>query len=491
MKQYRKRASALFCLLALGLCACAGQDDQPLTDTPVSVNTADGETGTEEAETEPLYQFPAVDYGGYTFRILNADDIYSMHARIDFDGLTGEALNDAMYERCRETEQRLNIVIEETNMGVDNEVLAQANKVLRSGDDAYDAIYTPSRDVYKLVSQNGLYNLFDYDALQLDRPWWIQTYNDAIVVNGSLYGAAGYSQLMVMDSLWCLYFNEDMMRNLDLTAPYDLVRDGKWTADRLSEYCKAAANLNGDASFTFDVGGSCVWGISYDGIDRTMFGFGEPVLRAENQTLKLTCGSERYITGFEKILDVFAAAGGEAKPQQSGLSDDTPGSYINIFEVERALFMTAEISKTARLRNKDFNFGIVPYPKLDETQERYYSMPFYGTPLYTIPVTVSDVERSAVVGDVMTYISYEKVLPVFREVTLEQKGLRNEDSIEMLDLIIRVSTPNLMYVFNIGTQFVDEINKSAYTGENNVASTFAKYESKMQTAIEEINENYG
>ena len=82
------------------------------------------------------------------------------------------------------------------------------------------------------------------------------------------------------------------------------------------------------------------------------------------------------------------------------------------------------------------------------------------------------------------------MLPVFREVTLEQKGLRNEDSIEMLDLIIRVSTPNLMYVFDIGSQFVDEINKSAYTGENNVASTFAKYESKMQTAIEKINENY-
>ena len=90
----------------------------------------------------------------------------------------------------------------------------------------------------------------------------------------------------------------------------------------------------------------------------------------------------------------------------------------------------------------------------------------------------------------MTYISYQSVLPVFREVTLEQKGLRNDDSIEMLDIIIRASTPNLMYVYNIGTQFINEINAAAYTGENNAASAFAKYESKMQSSIEKANEKF-
>lgn len=471
-------------LLSAALISCGG------TDTPISADTEAVTTAPDTASvTESPYEYPEVDMGGETFRFLNAEDIYSMRAQIDRESLTGESLDDAMYERCREVEKRLNLVLEETGKGVDSELIAEANKVIMAGDDVYDAMYIPSRDLNKLIAEEALYNLLDFDALQLDQPWWISSYNDAIRLGDYLYGAAGYSQLMVMDSLWCLYFNEDMMNSLDLDKPYDLVRSGTWTIDRLSEYMKAAANLNGDTEFKYSESGSCVWGLSLCDLSHFLYGFGERIITVTDGKLTPGYTDAGFINGFDKLIDVMQVQSGEVHPKNDN-ADDVAGSYINIFETERAMFMTAELSKTARLRDKDYAFGVVPFPKYDEAQESYYAIPFYGTPVYSIPVTVSDAERSAIVGDVMTYISYEQVLPVFREVTLEQKGLRNDDSIEMLDIIIRSSTPNLVFVHNIGTELQTTINNALRKGDTSIASAIAKYEAKMQSAIDEANEKY-
>ena len=479
--------SLLVCAVGGSACllSCGGSSDGGSTtneNSTEAVTTAD-----TEAVTESLYTYPEVDYGGSAFRFLNAEDIYSMRAQIDREGLTGESLDDVMYERCREVERRVNVVLEETCRGVDTELIAEAYKILMAGEDAYDAIYVPTRDMGRLTAENALYNLYDFEELHLDSPWWIQTYNDAIALGDSLYGAAGYSQLMVMDSLWCLYFNEDMMTNLDLDKPYDLVRQGTWTIDRFAEYMKAAANLNGDSDFLYREGGSCIWVVSMCDLSQFLYGFGAAILRNQDGVLTPAYNEPLFINGFEKLITEMSVPSGYVFPKNDAASDDTPGSYINIFEVERAMFVPAELSKTARLRDKDFSFGVVPFPKYDETQERYYAIPFYGTPVYTIPVTVKDAVRSAVIGDVMTYISYEKVLPVFREDTLEQKGLRNEDSIEMLDLIIRSSTPNLLFVHNIGSELQTAVNAALKKGETSIASAIAKYEPKMQKAIDAVN----
>ena len=63
---------------------------------------------------------------------------------------------------------------------------------------------------------------------------------------------------MAFDSMWCLFFNENMMEDHKLELPYDLVREGKWTIDRLTGCCTAVANLNGDEKFKWNKDGKAV-----------------------------------------------------------------------------------------------------------------------------------------------------------------------------------------------------------------------------------------
>ncbi len=325
--------------------------------------------------------------------------------------------------------------------------------------------------------------------MQLDQPWWLAQFNDANTFNGSLYAAAGSSQLMVVDSLWCLFFNEDRMTDLKLELPYDLVREGKWTIDKLSEYARAAANLNGDDSFAWNTDGKAVYGIAYSGTDKFFIGMNERFLDTVDGELTLTAGTERFYRAVSTFASRLSSRDGTlyAHPG-SGVSDDDPGSYIYAFEHERSLFVTAELSKATRMRSIEaFTFGIVPYPKLDELQENYYSMPFYGTPCFAIPTLTADPDFSAAVGDALSYLSYEMVMPVFREVTLEQKGLRNDDSIEMLDIIISSSVPDLSRYSPQTRNLMSAVAKKALAGDDSVASDVASFKEAILAELDAIN----
>ncbi|MCQ2431919.1 MAG: extracellular solute-binding protein [Clostridia bacterium] len=479
--------AALFTALISTVCACgtppaetqkpeAGTDNSPVTVSE-----------TESAVPEYVYEYTA-EYSGGVFRILNAEDIYSMHAQIDREGENGEALNDILYNRCRAFEDKTGVTLEETGKNVDADLANYGRKIVKSGDDLYDIFFVPARDLNTFVKDGYLYNLPDIEGFRFDEPWWLKTYNDGITVNGNLYVAASYTQLMIIDSIWCMYFNENIMSNLDLELPYDLVRGGKWTLDRLGEYLKAAASLNGDNSFSNDATGNCFYGCAYPNIYGFLTGTNENIIRNNNGSLELTAGTERFYNVVSSLARLVTTTDGRFYMTYSGAVDDNPASYIGVFENQRSLFLTAEISKTNRLRDKDFSFGICPYPKYDENQDAYYVSSFYGTPCLSIPVTVSDPVRSAKLSDALSYLSYDMVMPVFRETTLEQKNLRNEDSVEMLNIIMQSVVPDLTWTFaNATNKFKESLNAEVTKNNDEVASLLESHRAKIQDAIDNYN----
>lgn len=428
------------------------------------------ETVSEAAETEFVYEFNH-NYNGEEISILNVKDVYGMHSSLDRDSETGETLDDAMFNRCRKVEELLNIKLIEVFGEYGNggsASIEQIRKLVMANEDIYDITYVSAEQNIRTLGAEGyLYNLTGFSELNLDREWWFREINDISTINGKLYAAAGSSNLMGSDSTWCLYFNESMMSDLGLEFPYQLVRDGKWTVDRMIEYTKTAANLNGDESFAFKKNSSCTYGLSMNGATFLLYGTGEMFFEINNSGIEVTAGNERFYDAVESIVNLINGEDGRAYRMLPGTAsgDDSEGSYMWMFENERSLFLEAELSKTSRMRDKEFEFGILPNPKLDENQEKYCHASGMAMS-FAIPITCKTSEQSAVIGDALTYISFTDVIGVWREVTIEQKGLRNDDSIEMLEIIMNTTVTRPNVVYGIGSSFISAISTEMFTNLN-------------------------
>lgn len=351
-------------------------------------------------------------------------------------------------------------------------------------------MYIPARDLYKFTEGGYLYDLTEVDGLQLDKPWWNVEYNNSCMVGGELYSAIGASQLMYIDSLWCLFFNESMMEDLKLDTPYDLVREGKWTLDKFLEYQTAGIQLNSDETFDWNENGSCIYGFSGGADKNFLTGCGEFIITLnKDQEIELDVGDAHFYDVCDKLSQILVINGGNRISGLSGVQDGMPGNYVTIFEEQRALFLAAEVCKTSRMRDKEFEFGIVPFPKYDEDQDSYYSNPFYGTPGFAIPATCEDPERAALVGDALSYLGYTDVLPVFISSTLEGKGLRNDDSIEMLSIIMNSARADLCQIYATSANTMRTAIGTAIDKGEGVASAIATNEASVKEAIAKANGN--
>ena len=428
----------LLALLILALAASCGDnpDDQD--------NVTDGGTTDSTAQVEAGYDYPEVDYGGYEFRVLNFDQYVNCNIRVDVEEQTGEKLDDAIWARNRKVEDKLGFRMKEiqsvfsNNWGSDQkELIGLVTSSVMAGDDLYDAAYLNLNFNIGAVTDGNFVDLRSIDTLDLDADWWDHVLNDSLTVNGKLYGASSPLMFATFDSSWCVFFNETMMEKNKLEYPYQLVRDGKWTIDRMNEYVSAAASLNGDESFTtWKVDGNSVYGIAghSDGAPQGfVYSAGCDYVSEDGGEYKLTIGTERFYTAIDKLKKLFDLESGHARFHNGGKGN--ADGYIALFAKDRAMFMTAELKTAMEERDMESQFGILPMPKLDESQSEYRTFVGGGAALLCVPKTNKDVERTGVILDALSYESNESVLPVYYDVTVSQKGLRNEESIEMLQII--------------------------------------------------------
>ena len=96
---------------------------------------------------------------------------------------------------------------------------------------------------------------------------------------------------------------------------------------------------------------------------------------------------------------------------------------------------------------------------------------------------------SGALADALNYLSKEMVWPVYRGLVLEQKNLRNEESIEMLDIILNSGMPGISTIYNVGTGVIDGIGEKLMKGDTNITSTVASKTSSVEKEIAKVNEN--
>lgn len=355
-----------------------------------------------------------------------------------------------------------------------------------SGDAVYDVAFCRANKISSLILENCLWNLNDIDTFRFDNPWWNTDVMEASTIGDydQLFIASSDISMYGMQGTAVIYFNENLLADLNGTPPYDLVREGKWTLDRLKEYMALGANLNGDESFTFGVGKSATYGLMSfeDVVIDLLVGAGQNYVKIDSDKLPyFAAESEQFYNAAKKIADMLSASGEFLFLNSSA---DTGEHYEVAFKNDRTLMIVGQIKSASKFRDMQSSYGILPEPKYDEDQEKYYCYRSGNTPVMSIPITCADPERVGVIMDAMSYLSWRDVLPVFYGTTLSQKQLRNEDSLEMLEIISESRYFDVARVYGWSDDLYTSIYNSLRAGNGDISSTVASSKTVVETNIQ-------
>ena len=490
----KKIIAALIILIMLLTVSCSPQPENNGGGSEIpGINAGNGSANEETVQIEE-YEFPEANFGGDDFVFLNPVQDWGFYTDIILESETGEILDDAIFARNRTIEETFNVNLREiqSEIGVIEQNIR--NTVL-AGDNVYDAIYCPAYNnaaIGGLITQNLFHNLRDIPELQFDRPWWNQNILEESTVGGgnNIYFALCDINIMSLQVPWCIYFNEDMIQNLGLELPYNLVREGNWTYDKLAEYARAGAQLNGAASFDWDHSGPAVYGLTawQHGIGALLKASGERFVSKNDQGYPfLSAGSERFFNACEKIAEMTYETG----VYQSANDWPNPFNFQFMFRDGKSMLMIGEIKAADSLRNIDSTFGILPLPKYNESQSRHYSPVTMQMPVLTVPVTNLNAQKTGIILDAMAYLSYKNITPIFFDVTMSQKRLRNEASIEMLHIIKDTVTYDLGIAYGWSADLFLRIRESLDNGRNTAVADIERMKERVETNIERTMELIG
>jgi hypothetical protein len=243
-----------------------------------------------------------------------------------------------------------------------------------------------------------------------------------------------------------IFFSSTIITENKMENPYELVKNNQWTLEKMFQMAEqASAELDGTAgaSKTGDRLGIIA-------IDNPMRAFGtclgcEVVTRGEDGGLVFPAApSERHIDFYTRMSNAFADGSYNLK-----FKNDTYEESLQILAENRALFVPSYLNYISNeiLRNMESDFGILPYPKYDESQEAYISQIATGATCTCFPQNIANPELSAQVTSYMGYLGRESLVGTYFETYLQERLSRTPEMQDMLNLIRETATANLTTVY--------------------------------------------
>lgn len=470
MKHLYKRILAL--LLATGMLlpamACA-QDGDKTTETQSNDQT----TAAVEVETDPLEIAlndlrKETNWHGEEFGLLYVNDIGGYKEEVEADAqFSGEnsnvVINDAVFERNTLFQEYCNLKFALLPVSVN-----AFNTTMSNG------IQTGTRDFYLCTQSAGgtassalqgyLYNYLNL-GIDYEQAWW-----DAgtleFALDGRVFFMNGPFNIVDDDVTYFVGFNKKLQKEHQIPDLYQTVRSMDWTMDYLNSVISDLSSDNGDG--TWDE--KDTYGLTATGVISASFFYGSGLKYVDNSAdkdlpeLMLDDKMDRVLD----VLDVTRSIIHENNSTYTGIG-------LEIFMQDRALFGYEVISYLRTLSSSmEGEYGVLPVPKFDKEQDRYYahSNPIGST--LSIPTTVAqtDMEQFANVLEIYCLLSQKLVRPAYYEVTLMTRNIQDLESAEMLELILSSRVYDLAaYFADLGLSGVFE--EAATGSADNFSSKYA------------------
>lgn len=492
-----KKAFAFFLalLLILPLLPSCGEKE-PAETTAATDGTTDGSVDipTTPAVTEELPAVVETSFDGYTFVILACGNLNNSTTANDFGGTENDAdvLEQAKYIRKLSVESKCDILFEILNKikynscngsGVGYKAM-QESYTANAFD--YDAAMIGTYDAANLAVGNMLYNINEMKEIDLSHSWWDQKAVEGLSFGKNLYLATG--DIGIIDNIitHAILFNKEIVKsNSDLRDPYELVRNKAWTLDVLAEeVLKFGGDLNGDDLLDEnDAYGASIWN---EATNSMLASAKVRIATLKDGQLELTVNSDRAATLFDKFITLCAT------DKVFNYNTALPSSVwdkarTEMFDNGQILYYITTMNAVPKHRDSQTDFGILPHPMLDESQEDYSVCAGLSANMFLcFPAFLEDASRSATVMEMCAYYGKKILTPAYYERTLVGNYVRDEESIEMLDIIYshRMYDPGLIFrIGKYGTQFSSMLGQKT----NSYASILASSQRAAEADIKKIN----
>lgn len=488
----RNLSLILALLMLVSTVSCANSEnngDETTADT--SENAAD--TLTEETE-DPNARLDSglgsADYEGYNFHIFVHNTITN-----DFNAedITGEPINDAMYQRVTTVQDNANCVIDSIIVEADNRAGHTPLGIsVQAGTNDYDLACLSAYSACNALIAGYLQNLSNIPNLDLSQPWWDQYSVQECTFKDAVYMVTGDISIGDNKSTYCIYFNKNMAADYQLANMYEMVDNGTWTIDNfknLAAVVDANTDYDNDGNHVNDpddIYGIYIWDDIMMGIVNAS---GIKCCTVDKDgMIQMSLFSEKFVDAFNKFTTYAYDKDITCAYQRNGYAAD----YGQIaFRECRALFFMQNLGAATEFREMDDDFGILPLPKYDENQDRYYnSAASWALSLYSVPKNAFNEEELARTGYITQALAYESLYtltPAYYEQTLQSKVSRDEDSSRMLDLIFSTRTYDFGWYFEVGT-YNEAIMNLLRSYSADVSSMYKKFEKVATKTLDKYNE---
>jgi len=474
---------AVFIILAPALYSC-GEAEAPVNAVNTESGAEDlpvGDAPPEETAADPAYEYGGdrTDFGGETFEVIYPE--WSLYNDYYFaEEENGDAVNDALYRRIIDTEEFFNINFETRITGYIETIPATVSREVKAGMNSFDIALTHCiSGLDSIVSQNLAYNWMQMPNVDFSKKYWNRSMNEHMTING--YMPFAVNDFIIPDPCF-ITFSKDLLREYALEDPYMLVQSGTWTWDKLGEMAKQVSrDVDGDGKFTEADQYGFEAELDWQFIN-VMYSCGQYVMKKEDDghyVLDLNTSKSQNI--IEKLNDLIYAGNQSFMFEYDARKTGKP--YVP-FESGRALFFMNVPNYVKELRAMEYDFGILPYPKFDESQKDYISLNWAGT--ICAPINISNPEKVGAVTEYLGAKSHEIVLPAYFDVLLNGKVIRDEESRNMLEIIYGESIYDFGLNFSNFNELLYIIPNLLKTKSTALASYYEKREAKIQRDYDKI-----
>lgn len=492
----------LIAMLTGTLAGCGNGGSTETKDVTAADNTSTTETKqettAEESRNAIADDLPASDFDGKEFIVLGAaadsNPIEDFRSFVVADELTGEIVNDAVYNRNLNINERFNAVISYTAPGTSySDSNNFVKKAVTSGE--ADAFHLASFHVVSngaLVTQGYYMNWYDIPYIDFSKPWWSDSTVEDLTENGKCFLAVGDAAISSVSQTYCMLVNKTKLADYDVPDVYDTVREGKWTLDYIQEIGDSMSqDLNGDGKM--DENDFYGFGSNYaSNTNAYLWAFDHLIFhRNEAGNLEFSYYDEKLVNIMDKLYSVFVEDANVYCPTEGKNNVHVHNMALEQFKNSKCVFINALLSQTITyLSEMEDTYGILPYPKYDEDQAEYKTMVDGNHEAMGIGKNVVDMDFVGIITEAMCAESFKQVLPAYYDVCLKSRYADEPDDAEMIELCVGSRVFDMGYVYDGWNGVSFYIQTLIAAKSKDIASHYKKNESAATKHYEEVLEMF-